>query len=222
MFDDWFDRLFGRSLEVHRRSEGVAFLKAARELYDCTSMAYLALNIPVPGARFRYMHCAYSDGGAKHCLSAEAVACGDAIEEDRGALNSEGSKGSRMRSLTFGVRPKAGESALFGITADLDPEDWSTFLQTGVAEIRILANYFHSHVMRINGFNANMDLIVSARELDCLKWTAAGKTAWEASVILGVSERTVRFHLNAVREKLNCATTAQAVARAVIYQLIDV
>ena len=37
---------------------------------------------------------------------------------------------------------------------------------------------------------------MSARELDCLKWTAAGKTAWEASVILGISEQTVRFHLN--------------------------
>jgi hypothetical protein len=27
-------------------------------------------------------------------------------------------------------------------------------------------------------------------KLDCLKWTAAGKTAWEASVILGISQRT--------------------------------
>jgi DNA-binding CsgD family transcriptional regulator len=63
---------------------------------------------------------------------------------------------------------------------------------------------------------------VSARELDCLKWTAAGKTALEASIILGISERTVRFHLNAAREKLGCVTTTQAVAKAIVNQLIDV
>ena len=55
---------------------------------------------------------------------------------------------------------------------------------------------------------------------NCLKGVAAGKTAWEASVILGISERTVRFHLNAAREKLNCLTTTQAVAKAVSQQLI--
>ncbi|MGE3521133.1 MAG: LuxR C-terminal-related transcriptional regulator, partial [Vicinamibacterales bacterium] len=38
----------------------------------------------------------------------------------------------------------------------------------------------------------------------------------------GISERTVRFHLNAAREKLNCATTTQAVAKAISQQLIDV
>jgi DNA-binding CsgD family transcriptional regulator len=65
-------------------------------------------------------------------------------------------------------------------------------------------------------------LIVSSRELDCLKWVAAGKSAWEASVILGISERTVRFHLNSAREKLDCATTTQAVAKAVAQQLIAI
>ena len=48
---------------------------------------------------------------------------------------------------------------------------------------------------------------------------AAGKTAWEVGTILGISERTVRFHLNAAREKLQCTTTTQAVARAVSEQL---
>ena len=35
----------------------------------------------------------------------------------------------------------------------------------------------------------------------------------------GISERTVRFHLNAAREKLQCTTTTQAVAKAVSQQL---
>ena len=89
-------------------------------------------------------------------------------------------------------------------------------------ECRILANYFHGHVLRMHGHDTEQDILVSARELDCLKWTAAGKTALEASIILGISERTVRFHLNAAREKLGCVTTTQAVAKAIANQLIDI
>ena len=33
---------------------------------------------------------------------------------------------------------------------------------------------------------------LTTRELDCLKWCAEGKTDWETSVILGISEGTVR------------------------------
>lgn len=53
---------------------------------------------------------------------------------------------------------------------------------------------------------------LSAREREVLAWAAAGKSAWETSVILSVSERTVTKHLEHVRAKLNVATTAQAVA----------
>ena len=72
---------------------------------------------------------------------------------------------------------------------------------------------------RLRGRGNEKAFIVSAREIDCLKWMAAGKTAWEVSTILGISERTVRFHLNAAREKLQCTTTTQAVAKAVSQQL---
>jgi DNA-binding CsgD family transcriptional regulator len=88
-------------------------------------------------------------------------------------------------------------------------------------DFQILGNYFHQHIMRIYGHDASNEMLITARELDCLKWMAAGKTAWEASVILGISERTVRFHLNAAREKLNCLTTTQAVAKAVLQRLIS-
>lgn len=80
----------------------------------------------------------------------------------------------------------------------------------------------YSHMLRRSGVNSSGDLVISARELDCLTWVAAGKSAWEASVILGISERTVRFHLNSAREKLNCTTTTQAVAKVVAQKLIAV
>jgi LuxR family quorum sensing-dependent transcriptional regulator len=61
---------------------------------------------------------------------------------------------------------------------------------------------------------------LTTRELDCLKWCAEGKTDWEISVILGISESTVRSHVNAVRIKLNSANKTHMVAEALRASLI--
>ncbi|HEX2255769.1 MAG TPA: LuxR family transcriptional regulator [Afifellaceae bacterium] len=53
---------------------------------------------------------------------------------------------------------------------------------------------------------------LTEREREVLCWAAHGKTAWETSVILSISESTVIKHLQHVRDKLDVATTAQAVA----------
>lgn len=52
------------------------------------------------------------------------------------------------------------------------------------------------------------------REREVLLWTSAGKSCWDVSVILGVSEQTVRYHTSRIRRKLNAANTVHAVARA--------
>lgn len=41
------------------------------------------------------------------------------------------------------------------------------------------------------------------RERECLLWTRLGKTAWETSVILNISRRTVEFHIRNATRKLN-------------------
>jgi len=40
------------------------------------------------------------------------------------------------------------------------------------------------------------------RELCCLQWAAVGKTSWEMGKILGLSERTVNFHIHNACRKL--------------------
>jgi DNA-binding CsgD family transcriptional regulator len=53
---------------------------------------------------------------------------------------------------------------------------------------------------------------LSERELECMRWVAAGKTDWEIGMILVISASTARFHIENVRRKLDAATRAQAVA----------
>lgn len=61
---------------------------------------------------------------------------------------------------------------------------------------------------------------LSQREKDCLSFVADGKTDWEISVILGVSQHTSHQHVENARKKLGAATRAQAVARFVMLGLL--
>ena len=61
---------------------------------------------------------------------------------------------------------------------------------------------------------------LTPRESDSLTLVADGKSDWEISVILGVSEATARFHVDNARRKLGAVTRAQAVARMVNQRMI--
>lgn len=61
---------------------------------------------------------------------------------------------------------------------------------------------------------------LSAREREVMSWVAAGKTAWDTSMILSISEDTVNKTVTAAMHKLNAHTRAQAVAEAIKRGLI--
>lgn len=56
---------------------------------------------------------------------------------------------------------------------------------------------------------------LTPRELEALRWTMEGKTAWEVGAIMNISERTAVLHLQNGMHKLNCVTKHQAVLRAI-------
>lgn len=62
---------------------------------------------------------------------------------------------------------------------------------------------------------------ITAREREILAWSARGKTSHEIAIITGLTKRTVDFHLDAARMKLNAVTRIQAVALAVFHQLVQ-
>jgi DNA-binding CsgD family transcriptional regulator len=237
MFDKIFEVLVGDSVSVEGRSEGVAFFKVSKTVYEHVSaLSYLGINIPLATRRGRYMQCSYSDSSVKQCvrpvpLSVDRLTgIGSAEFVDFAKVEQvfcrEGELATAVdpakQALAMRLRPLRDEVALFGVCIDTSHADWPERKDVILRDFRILGNYFHQHILRIYGHDTESDMLVSARELDCLKWVAEGKTAWEASVILGISERTVRFHLNSAREKMRCATTTQAVAKAVAQRLIVV
>lgn len=58
------------------------------------------------------------------------------------------------------------------------------------------------------------------RECEVLRWSAVGKTAEDISKILGITERTVTFHVTSSLYKLDVTNKTQAVAKALLLKLI--
>ena len=61
---------------------------------------------------------------------------------------------------------------------------------------------------------------LTPRELEALRWTMEGKTAWEVGTILGISERTAVLHLQNAMHKLEATNKHQAVLKALRLGLI--
>ena len=62
--------------------------------------------------------------------------------------------------------------------------------------------------------------ILTAREHQCLVWSANGKTSREIGLILEISRHTVYFHLKKVAAKFNVYGTRHAISRAMEMGLI--
>lgn len=59
------------------------------------------------------------------------------------------------------------------------------------------------------------------REVEALTWVARGKTSAEVAQILGLSKRTIDFHIENARRKLTAATRTEAVIKAADGGLIE-
>lgn len=82
--------------------------------------------------------------------------------------------------------------------------------------LQLAGLYYHAHVyakLQL-GLTRLADVPLTQRERQCLFWAARGKKTPETAQILGISPRTVAFHLENARSKLDASTVAQAVIQA--------
>ena len=67
--------------------------------------------------------------------------------------------------------------------------------------------------------NTSHDL--NDREIECLRWAAAGKTSSEIATIVSLSEHTINHYLNSSCRKMDCVNRTQAVAKAIRHRMIQ-
>jgi DNA-binding CsgD family transcriptional regulator len=92
-----------------------------------------------------------------------------------------------------------------------------------VTQLQLLAVYAQEAAVRVLWHTTELPMPpkLTARELECLRWTMEGKTAWELGRILGISEQTVAKHVNNATHKLSCVSKHQAVVRAMRLGLLS-
>jgi LuxR family transcriptional regulator, quorum-sensing system regulator CviR len=57
--------------------------------------------------------------------------------------------------------------------------------------------------------------LLTGREREILNWLKLGKSSWDTSVILGISQSTVNFHITNILRKLGACNRPQAIAIAI-------
>jgi DNA-binding CsgD family transcriptional regulator len=91
-----------------------------------------------------------------------------------------------------------------------------------VAEVQLFTVVAMETAMRVlvpSAQEADAPLL-TPRELEALRWTMEGKTAWEVGRLMSVSERTAVLHINNATHKLGCVSKHQAVLKALRQGLI--
>jgi LuxR family quorum sensing-dependent transcriptional regulator len=79
---------------------------------------------------------------------------------------------------------------------------------SGAADL--IAMMAYNRVNRLK--SASRKARLTPRECEVVNWAAAGKTAWDTSSILKVSEKTVEKHMASAMRKFDCYSKAQLVA----------
>lgn len=122
---------------------------------------------------------------------------------------------SLLRGAHFPVQDGTG---LRGSVALLG-QDFGLDLQQ-MMEVQYLGIHVYEMLGQIRSLTMRTTDTLTDREIDCLNWTAAGKTSAEIAEILGLSEHTVNHYLNRAAKKLDTVNRAQAVAKALRSGLI--
>lgn len=88
--------------------------------------------------------------------------------------------------------------------------------------IQHIVPHLHQALVRILELQPpRQEIFLTEREKEILQWVKEGKSSWDISVIFGISTRTVNYHINNVKQKLDAVNRAHAVAIGFSQGLID-
>ncbi len=124
--------------------------------------------------------------------------------------------------VSIPVHSLQGDRGMFSLSSDEEPARAASRISATLADANLFSLYLHEAVLRVFS-QQELPLgrvHLTDREQECLLWASEGKTAWETSQILRISERTVTYHLQNAADKMQVSNRQQAVARAIGLGLI--
>ncbi|MGO4437653.1 helix-turn-helix transcriptional regulator [Rhizobium sp. RAF56] len=141
-----------------------------------------------------------------------------AAEREDGRTGLAKSLFERFGMPRWGVFPTHDATGLRGVISFAG--DREAFTPQEMKELSFVSIHVFSRLGELRQDDCRVGGGISERELDCLNWTAAGKTSLEIAEILGLSEHTINHYLNRAAKKLDTVNRTQAVAKALRMGLI--
>jgi DNA-binding CsgD family transcriptional regulator len=120
-----------------------------------------------------------------------------------------------MRCAYFPTHEASGSRGAVSFSGDRE-----AFTTEEMRELHYISIHVFDRLAEIRSYDNRVTDTLSDREIDCLNWTAAGKTSVEIAEILTLSEHTVNHYLNRATKKLDTVNRTQAVAKALRIGLI--
>ncbi|MFO1218585.1 MAG: LuxR family transcriptional regulator [Burkholderiaceae bacterium] len=140
----------------------------------------------------------------------------------QGELWEEQARFGYHTGIAMALHLPEGRHFLMGVDRDRALPSDRHELTRMVADLQLFAVHALEAAMRVlipKGESPEVPTL-TPRELEALRWTMDGKTAWEVGAILGITERTAVSHLNNAMRKLGCVNKHQAVLKALRIGLI--
>jgi DNA-binding CsgD family transcriptional regulator len=149
---------------------------------------------------------------------------------DQGTYLRQGSIDLWEEQAVFGYRTgialalhlPEGRHFMLSVDRDQPLDQPAQELTRMVADLQLFAVHAQDTALRL--FVPAEQLVetpsLTPRELEALRWTMEGKTAWEVGSILGISERTAVLHIQNAMRKLGSVNKHQAVLKALRLGLI--
>lgn len=130
---------------------------------------------------------------------------------------------ARSYGLQYGWSQSCrNEIGVMGLLSVCRSNDQLTSLELAELEPHLvwLTQYAHLSISQELIDSELPELNLSSRECEVLRWTAEGKTSSEVGQILGLTERTVNFHINNASAKLGACNKTSAALRAAMLGLL--
>lgn len=236
MLDDEFMSILGASCQDALRVE---LGRATRKMGFETFTAFAVMDQPAGASEFFWVDNApvgygesaqYGDGRhdpvSQHCKTSSVP-----IVWDRRAYLTAGQSERWEYQAAYGYvsgiavafHLPQGRHFLLGVDRDQALPDDRAEVMRMAADLQLFAAYAQEAALRLLVPTAPGGLAVplTARELECLRWTMDGKTAWEVGHILDISEQTAARHLCNATRKLDCTNKNHAVVKALRLGLIQ-
>ncbi|AWH88284.1 helix-turn-helix transcriptional regulator [Limnobaculum parvum] len=126
--------------------------------------------------------------------------------------------------FTFTLRDASNNLVLLSFCNINRDEYFHDKIQNNLADIQFLLIKTHDKVNNVINNNLlieNEGSILSSRELEILQWVSMGKTYIESAIILGIRERTIKFHMKNIVNKLNVSNARHAIKKAIELNLLN-